>query len=378
MKQSIRARLLTITAVAGATLSSFGCSAAPDAAPGVDTEALTATPRAPSAPPSGDMPTGLECAIWKTTPFFWQGVAAGLYLKSGGQIYSQSQCVDEVDRATGLVSEFVELGLTKDAAECVCGYLFDGAPPHLDALNVSSDHIGAKFSHVSEHGHFNVVVGVAGDWTWPQFTNDSGGIDLPSNGLPAPTVGTTFSLKVQDCNSLWPLPDTCSQWSATVTDYVPAPGTRWIASTASPEKLAAAWPAGYALSGNPFDPRVHVTRRTLPVCTATYKGAQHVGKFDWGQCFIPWGGGEISVPNSLVLAEVPASAHWVVASSGYVPPGAVAAGRENGKPQWICLADDNEADFGRLPGKTVGDGCNVSYGGSELHVTSNYWVLATQ
>ncbi len=69
-----------------------------------------------------------------------------------------------------------------------------------------------------------------------------------------------------------------------------------------------------------------------------------------------------------------AATHWVSASFGQIPPGAIVGGREStGQKLYICRATYNG---GVHPGKIRVEfrGCNIGYGGREVTV-NQYQVL---
>ena len=67
------------------------------------------------------------------------------------------------------------------------------------------------------------------------------------------------------------------------------------------------------------------------------------------------------------------SVQWIAARNGEIPPGALQAGSEEGKPLYICRAAHGG---GQHPGKIRGDfdGCHIAWGGQEVVITT-YEVL---
>jgi hypothetical protein len=122
-----------------------------------------------------------------------------------------------------------------------------------------------------------------------------------------------------------------------------------------------------------FDPSVG----DLYPCRTFYEGGVHLGKVVWGECSIPWGGGEhfekqlfevLSVPNSGVQAT------WVNGSNGSMPSNALAAGFDGGNTLYVCRAQVNGW---WTPGKFIWGSCDVSFGGTETFYHT-YQVLTVQ
>jgi hypothetical protein len=107
----------------------------------------------------------------------------------------------------------------------------------------------------------------------------------------------------------------------------------------------------------------------LFICHATGGMGLHPGKVVGANCNIGYGGLESTVPQYEVLVGPPG--HWISASGGSVPPGAVAGGYENGHSLFICRTHYGS---GVHPGKVVATNCNIGYGGKEIAV-AQYEVL---
>jgi hypothetical protein len=107
----------------------------------------------------------------------------------------------------------------------------------------------------------------------------------------------------------------------------------------------------------------------LFICHATSGMGLHPGKVVGANCNIGYGGLEATVPQYEVLVGPPG--HWISASGGSVPPGAVSGGYENGHLLFICRTHYGS---GVHPGKVVGTNCNIGYGGKEIAV-AQYEVL---
>lgn len=106
------------------------------------------------------------------------------------------------------------------------------------------------------------------------------------------------------------------------------------------------------------------------VCHANYRTGVHPGKLLDGKCNITWGGNEVSLMQYQVLvSRYPLN--WIPASNGDIPPGAFAAGFENGRPLFVCQARYNG---GMHIGKVVAQACNIGWGGREIS-KSHYNVL---
>ncbi len=113
----------------------------------------------------------------------------------------------------------------------------------------------------------------------------------------------------------------------------------------------------------------------LYACRASWGGGLHLGKMraGWPGCDIPYGGHEVSVPSYQVLAP-----HWIAASNGAIPEGAVAGGVDtNGATLYICRDHFNPNDL--HPGKIRAGfpGCKIGYGGVEYD-RPNYEVLVSR
>lgn len=111
----------------------------------------------------------------------------------------------------------------------------------------------------------------------------------------------------------------------------------------------------------------------LYICQAKHNGGVHPGKIVNGNCNITYAGIEIVKPKYQVLVST-TPLNWVKAGGGFVPPGAVPGGYENGHPLFICKA--KYADGSVHPGKIVGNTCNYGYAGKEI-LSSTYKVLVS-
>lgn len=114
------------------------------------------------------------------------------------------------------------------------------------------------------------------------------------------------------------------------------------------------------------------TIRQLYLCRGSYNGGIHPGKVVENYCHISYGGREIVLEHYEVLTNVAkGSEHWVEASDGYVPDGAVMGGSEPQRTLYICRADYKN---GKHLGKLVIHDCMFGWGGSE-QTRRNYELL---
>jgi hypothetical protein len=108
----------------------------------------------------------------------------------------------------------------------------------------------------------------------------------------------------------------------------------------------------------------------LFVCSAPFNDSMQPGKIrpSFGGCDIAYGGKEVVVPQYEVLMQRPGYG-WVPARDGYIPPGAVRGGHENGEGLFVCQAGH---DGGMHPGKIRPEfgGCNIPFGGHEITSTA--------
>ncbi|MBX3708257.1 MAG: DUF3421 domain-containing protein [Gammaproteobacteria bacterium] len=102
---------------------------------------------------------------------------------------------------------------------------------------------------------------------------------------------------------------------------------------------------------------------TLFVCRAYHHGGLHPGKLFNGRCNISWGGSEISMSRYEVLVSR-SPLHWIPASYGRIPPGAIQGGYEQ-TSLFICQANYHG---GTHAGKIVGQNCNFGWGGNEITI----------
>ena len=130
----------------------------------------------------------------------------------------------------------------------------------------------------------------------------------------------------------------------------PGAGFSWVPATNGAVPAGAV--AGGSENGHP-----------LFICHASNGGGLHPGKVVAPNCNIGYGGQEVTVPQYEVLVGPPG--HWVAASGGAIPPGAVPGGFENGHPLFICRT---HYATGVHPGKVVGTNCNIGFGGHEVTV----------
>jgi len=234
----------------------------------------------------------------------------------------------------------------------------------VDSLaDLGDGHLMFKFHHQPGFDYFNVLWGIV-DTPFVQEENRSGQYDVFGA-----KIGALYQFHVEDCSSSpWPWPSVCTGFTAPTFIYVQDAGSHWIDSDfASQAQIDAAFVASTELAGG-----FGGFERPLRACSVHFNGGQHLGKFFDGACFIGWGGQEFALKGSMVLDHVADNVGWVWAHHGFNPGGAIAGGYENGIQQSVCLAFHEN---GFHPGKTIGDGCNVSWGGLEFHET-DYQVLA--
>ncbi|KDQ57159.1 hypothetical protein JAAARDRAFT_131487 [Jaapia argillacea MUCL 33604] len=95
-------------------------------------------------------------------------------------------------------------------------------------------------------------------------------------------------------------------------------------------------------------------------------------------CRIPYGGAEYEHHGRYdLLPFVPGTMEWVRASGGEIPPGRrpVEGGYEdNGAQLYHALGNVNGIQVPGKTGRHLG-GCNVAFGGAEIVITHDYFVL---
>lgn len=123
-------------------------------------------------------------------------------------------------------------------------------------------------------------------------------------------------------------------------------------------------PNNAVVGGEQYNPN-----NLLYVCRGAYRGGVHPGKLIGGNCNISYGGSEIILSRYEVLVSR-APLDWVK-SFGNVPGNAVRGGYEHGNTLFICQTKYRN---GVHPGKVVGQGCNIGWGGQEI-INSNFRVL---
>lgn len=113
-----------------------------------------------------------------------------------------------------------------------------------------------------------------------------------------------------------------------------------------------------------------ISKQTLYVCRAPYLGGTHPGKLQNGKCTFTYHGNEIRTDRyQLLVSKRPM--RWSPASFGKIPAHSILAGRDNGKPLYICQAKYQD---GQLPGKVIGEDCHIGYEGRVIAVP-HYQVL---
>lgn len=103
---------------------------------------------------------------------------------------------------------------------------------------------------------------------------------------------------------------------------------------------------------------------TLYLCRARYKGGLHPGKLRpaFKGCNIGWGGKEVTVRQYQTYVI------WQSASNGFVPPGAIVAGREqDGNKLYVCRANLNGGVHSGKVRKAF-RACNIGWGGKEMKI----------
>ncbi len=108
----------------------------------------------------------------------------------------------------------------------------------------------------------------------------------------------------------------------------------------------------------------------LFICHAHYRDGVHPGKVVGDGCNIAYGGKEIVRYHYQVLVGRRYKFEWRP-YHGFIPRQAVPGGHEHGHPLYICKGYYID---GVHPGKVVGTGCNIPYGGREV-VLNHYKIL---
>ncbi|OQY46806.1 MAG: hypothetical protein B6242_06815 [Anaerolineaceae bacterium 4572_78] len=112
----------------------------------------------------------------------------------------------------------------------------------------------------------------------------------------------------------------------------------------------------------------------LYIARTMHAGGMHPGKIrhEFGWANIPWGGREITINPYQVFMG---SGHWVKASNGHIPAGAIVGGRDEDNNADLFIARASHAG-GMHPGKIrhSWQHANIPWGGQELLI-SDYEVL---
>lgn len=112
----------------------------------------------------------------------------------------------------------------------------------------------------------------------------------------------------------------------------------------------------------------------------SFNGTTQVGKAARaapGLCFFGYGGGEQIIPHGVVLQGSSRALGWVQWYPQFQFMGGkpVSAGIEPGNTEYVCRAPflnpvTHKVDT--VPGKTVGQTCNISWGGREYAVDPRF------
>jgi len=203
------------------------------------------------------------------------------------------------------------------------------------------------------------------------WTDDAGGL-VPSNALPFGTDGTTgqflYSCRAQLNGNDYQLGKVRPGLGGC---FIPYGGQE--VSVTQYQVLTAAIPliADNRNGTHPFPSSVvggyDSDGATLYVCQASFGGGMVPGKTraDLTSCIVGWNGGEHYVSNYNVL--VPS---FQGPGQGQVYP---AGNESNGTTLGVCLADYQNS---RQVGKFVGSACNFGFGGAEVSVSPDFYVLA--
>ena len=239
-----------------------------------------------------------------------------------------------------------------------------GAPaPLVQELSNTLGRIQFRVAHTANHNDFfNYRWGVIGQGFDHQDSNSTGVFTVDG-----PIEGAMYFFAAQDCTSVFLAPSRCGPWTQRFFIFVRPAGTQW-GDADQPTTWKGFFSGGFEVWGDN-------TTHQLGVCSAMFNGGQHVGKWmGWG-CNIGWGGSEITVPGGMVITLVDRSIHWTWTLGGELPAGALAGGYENGRQQYICRAWHEN---GYHPGKWLGFGCNIGWGGAEIVETGWYQVLTRE
>ena len=233
----------------------------------------------------------------------------------------------------------------------------------VQLLRSGPNHIHYEVKHMTSKESFNIRIGIAGGGNW-QIENTSGSYDLW--GVQG---GAMYTFSAQECDrSIWG--DSCTGWNEAEVVFAREPGTAWYDTQGRPTSdYQWAFDGGWEVVNGQY--------RSLKVCSALWGNATQVGKQIGDTCYFGYGGLERTVRGAMLLWSIndglKSGIGWIWASNGQNPGGGVTGGYENGAPQYVCRAWWVN---GYHPGKTIGDGCNISWGGLERHVTSYYQVLS--
>ena len=199
------------------------------------------------------------------------------------------------------------------------------------------------------------------------FQNKSGTLNMTNQG-----VGAYLEFKAEPCYSTWSGSSCTGVWTPSAFVYASVPGTFW----SDVDQHGGPGPGDFQ-SGTESLPGGGT--RALYSCAVLFNGTTQVGKGFQdapGLCFFGYGGGEQIIPHGMVLEAPIDTAHrlywqrWVT-SARYMGPHPISAGIEPNNTEYICQApfvNPNTGLTDRVPGKTVGGTCNISWGGREYAV----------
>jgi hypothetical protein len=126
---------------------------------------------------------GIQCALWETTPYFWQAVAGVNAARRAGAINSKGDCQAAAKIGSAIAQQFDIPDFLGDSfGQCVCDYVFNGGspnPPPTVQWNYK------QVAYVGTDGHVWELTCNAGTWSPGDLT--------AATGAPPPAAGSPLT-----------------------------------------------------------------------------------------------------------------------------------------------------------------------------------------
>ena len=116
----------------------------------------------------------IECAVWKTNPYFWQAVAGVNAARDAHVINNADDCKAASQAGSAVAEQFeIPTFLSDSLGGCVCQYVFSGGDPNAPS-EIRQAWNYKQVAYLTPDGHVWELTCNAGNWTKGDLTAITG------------------------------------------------------------------------------------------------------------------------------------------------------------------------------------------------------------